>query len=250
MFDNKVFITQKDKVLNEFNNQNNYSGIGKLNEKILHKIIKFSINPNEENHEIKIGKYYADVLKNNTIYEIQTRAFNKLRPKLDFFLSLKDYTTYIILPIPYVKYIYWIDNDTKKTISKRKSPKLGSIYDSILEIYKIKQYLNRENLKFVFLFINLEEYRNLNGWDKTKKKGSTRYERIPLELVSYIEINNINDYRIFIPKGLNEQFTNKDFQKAAKTNLRVASTCTNILVSLNLIELVGKKGKMNLYKVK
>ena len=250
MLNNENFLIQKNRISNEYFNLNkSYNGIGTLSEKILHRIIKFFIDDDPLNHEIKIGQYFVDIMSNNTIYEIQTRSFNKLRPKLDFLLSKTDYSVKIVFPIPYEKNICWINKDTKELISKRKSPKTGTIYDSILELYKIKSYLKNENLKFIFLFINLDEYRNLDGWDKTKKKGSTRYERIPNEFISSIEINNKEDFKILIPNNITDTFTNKDFQKEAKTNLRIASTCTNILLSLGLIKQVGKCGRMNLYKI-
>lgn len=221
------FKIQKEKALSTYD----YSkGIGTLSEKTLHKIIKFTINDDENTHEIKIGKFYADCFFNNTIFEIQTRAFNKLREKLDYFLTL--YKTNIVYPIPYKKNIFWVNEQTKETVETRKSPKTGSIYDAILELYKIKPFLKNNNLSITFIFFNIDEYRYLNGWSKNRKKGSTRIDRIPTELVKIIKIENILDYSIFLPLDLPKQFTNKDLSNIAKINLRKASVCTNILCSL------------------
>lgn len=244
MINIKNFHEQKEKILLGYNET---KGIGTISEKRLHKIIKFCLDNNENNHEIKIGPYYADIFTNNIIYEIQTRAFNKLRLKLNYFL--KDYETHIVFPISYKKIIHWINNDTKEILETRKSPKTGSIYDSILELYKIKSLLTNKNLKLMIIFFNIEEYRNLDGWSKNKKKGSSRYERIPTELINIIEINEINDYKVFLPKNLPNIFTNDDFKKFAKINLRQASTCTNILSYLGIISQVGKDGRKNIYKI-
>ncbi len=124
MLNNENFLIQKNRISNEYFNLNkSYNGIGTLSEKILHRIIKFFIDDNPLNHEIKIGQYFVDIMSNNTIYEIQTRSFNKLRPKLDFLLSKTDYSVKIVFPIPYEKNICWINKDTKELISKRKKSK-------------------------------------------------------------------------------------------------------------------------------
>ena len=64
----------------------------------------------------------------------------KLRRKLDTFL--KYYPVTIVYPIVHTKYLYWIDEETGEISSKRKSPKTGTIYDAVPELYKIKMYLN------------------------------------------------------------------------------------------------------------
>lgn len=243
MLYNSDFKIQKERVLSTCNCS---KGIGTLSEKTLHKIIKFTVNDDESTHEIKIGKFYADCFFNKTVFEIQTRAFNKLREKLDYFLKI--YKTNIIYPIPYKKNIFWVNEQTKEITEIRKSPKTGSIYDAILELYKIKPFLKNSNLSITFVFLNIDEYRYLNGWSKNRKKGSTRIDRIPTELVNLITIENILDYSIFLPLDLPRQFTNKDLSNIAKINLRKASVCTNILCSLNIIKIIEKKGRSILYE--
>ena len=53
----------------------------------------------------------------------------------------------------------------------------------------------------------MEEYRLLNGWSNDKKKGSSRFDRIPMALVEEVEINCPGDYMQFVPYDLQEQFT-------------------------------------------
>jgi len=43
-------------------------------------------------------------------------------------------------------------------------------------------FLKDPNIRFKFVLVNMEEYRLLNGWSRDKKKGSTRYDRIPTDL--------------------------------------------------------------------
>ena len=78
--------------------------IGLLKEHTLHRVLKFYFSLDESNHEIKIGRMYADVVLDNHIYEIQTKSFNTMRNKLDNFL--KDYQVTIVYPIALNKTIY------------------------------------------------------------------------------------------------------------------------------------------------
>lgn len=219
-------------------------GIGTYQEKTLHKVIKHYYEDNEEYHEQKVNGYIADIFKDNKIIEIQTRAFNKLVPKLENYL--KEYPVNIIYPIAYKKYISWIDVDSGEESDSRKSPKTGSYYDIILELYKIKKFLNSKNLKITLLYINIKELRYLNGWSKNKKKGSSRCDQIPLELVDEVELN---DYSIFVPDK-EKEFTSKDYAKWTKKTLHRSQVILNILVYLDIIEVIRKEKRMNVYKYK
>ena len=56
--------------------------IGELNESSLHNELKYILESDSTYHEVKIGGYIADIFKNNTAVEIQTRQFNKLSNKI------------------------------------------------------------------------------------------------------------------------------------------------------------------------
>ena len=227
-------------------NQDNNTGIGTLGEKTLHAIFKYYFEPDSTYHEIRYQGFVADILHGQDVIEIQTRGFNKLRRKLDAFLQ--EGKVQIVYPIPYEKWLEWIDEETGAISSKRKSPKKGSIYDSFYELYKIKHYLNNPNLKITLVFVNIEEQRLLNGWSHDKKKGSQRFERIPTKLVDQVDINGVEDYTKFLPETLPEVFSTKDYQKATKLTITRARTGVHILHYLGVVEPVGKKGNAILYK--
>lgn len=234
-------------VVDNYKDISKIDGIGTLSEKTLHKVVKNYLEPNLDFQEIKIGSYYADIFKDNKIIEIQTRQFNTLRSKLDFFL--KDYDVSICYPTFSKKTINWINPDNFIIEDIRKSPKKGSIYDAFKELYKIKFLLNNPKLKLKILLIDLEEFRLLNGWSKDKKKGSYRYDQIPVELVEEVDILERRDYLKFIPDSLNKEFTSKDYSKATKLTLRRAQTALNVLRYLEIIEIVGKESKSNVYSI-
>lgn len=242
--DNEAFFAAKDKIIGQLHND---KGIGTLAEKTVHAIMKNYYEPNQDNHEVALEGYFADIFNECGIIEIQTRSFNKMRDKLTTFLN--SYPVTIVYPMPYTKWVSWIDDETGETTKRRKSPKKGTSYDAFFEMYKIKTFLKNPNLSIHLILIDMEEYRMLNGWSYDKKRGSTRFDRIPMEIVQEVIITQPEDYMQFIPYEIEDQFTSKEFAKAAKIDVAKARLTLNILYYVGVIKRVGKNGNSYIYEV-
>ncbi len=243
--DNKAFEAAKEKIIGVDRQR---LGIGTLSEKTVHAILKNYYEPDEDKQEIPIEGFVADIYHNESIMEIQTRSFNAMRNKLRAFLPL--YPVTIIYPIPREKWVIWIDEETGQLSNKRKSPCKGSAYTIFPELYKIKMFLKEPGLKFKLVLMDMEEYRLLNGWSKDKKKGSSRFDRIPTQLVEEIDIECLQDYMQFVPYDLPEEFTVKEFAKAAHIPAAGAQVVVHILAYVGVIRQIGKRGNAFLYQVK
>lgn len=222
-------------------------GIGTLGEKTIHAVLKNYYAPDCEMQEIPIENFVADIFTGTEIIEIQTRSFNVMRRKLDTFL--KQYPVTIVHPIPRIKWVSWIDEETGEASPKRKSPKKGNPYQAFVELYKIRPFLKNENLHFKFALIDMEEYRLLNGWSRDKKRGSERFDRIPLDFVEEVCIDRREDYMQFVPFDLPEPFTSREFAKCAKIPMRLANVVLLILTDLSVVTRVGKQGNCYLYEL-
>lgn len=222
-------------------------GIGTLSEKTVHAILKYYYAPNPAYHEQKVGSFVADIMVDGEIMEIQTRGFNNLRRKLDAFLPEHEVT--VVHPIAHHKWLSWIDPQTGEVSKPHKSPKTGTIFHLIPELYKLKMYLHNEHLHFTIPLIDVQETRLLNGWSYDKKRGSTRNDGIPVGIYDEVRLNSLKDYLLLLPEGLPEPFSVFDYKKAAHISQSIAGTGLNILHSLSLVERVGKQGNAYLYKV-
>lgn len=222
-------------------------GIGTLGEKTVHAIVKLYMEPETDYHEIPIDGYVADIYREGNIIEVQTANFNKLREKLDCFL--KNYEVTIVYPIPHIKLLRWLDEETGTVSTGRKSPKKGNPYQAFKELYKIKNYLSNQHLHLRFLLIDLEEIRLLNGWSRDKKKGSVRYDRIPMELVGELQIDGREDYMQMIPIELGDTFTAAEYAKAAHVSPGIAGMAVQVLRYLDIIRMTGKKGRAYVYEI-
>jgi len=240
--DKQLFLQVCDEVIGQRQGMN---GIGTLGEKTVHSVLKSYYSPDNINHEIRVGGFVADICTGNEIIEIQTRNFDKLRRKLNAFLAFAPVT--IVYPIPNIKWIRWVNPQTGEISPPRKSPKKGTPYSIFPELYKIKDFLINPNLNIKIVMINLEEYKFLDGWSQDKKKGSTRCDRIPIELVNEIMISSRNDYQLLVPSLLGEEFTSKDYKKASGLPLHKAQTALNVLHFVGAVDRIGKKGNSYLY---
>ncbi len=237
----------------------NGNGIGTLNEKRLHAVIKRFISPDITRHEIKIAElseksgasgYVADILTaEGDIYEVQTGSLFPLRGKLLWYLENTDLCVSVVYPVPYITWLCWIDPESGKIGGKRRSPKRGGLADISRELYWIREFIGKRRFGLQILFINMEEYRIQNGWDKTGKRGSERYERIPVGLEGIAYLNDAEDYKVFLPENLPAEFTASQYAKA--TGIRGKSTYSTlkILCGLGLAERTGeKKAKSVIYR--
>ena len=111
-------------------------GIGTLSEKTVHAVLKNYYAPDEDMHEIPIENFVADIFDGEAVIEIQTRSFQNMRRKLAAFLPL--YPVTIVYPIPHVKWLHWMDEETGEITPGRKSPKKGNAYQAFIELYKIR----------------------------------------------------------------------------------------------------------------
>ena len=52
-------------------------------------------------------------------------------------------------------------------------------------------YLDNPNLHLCLVLIDADEYLLLNGWSRDRKKGSSRFDRIPVELVDELYYSGV-----------------------------------------------------------
>jgi len=219
--------------------------IGVLGEKTLHRTLKYYFEPFEENHEVKIAGYFADIVGENGIFEIQTASFNKLKKKLSEFLTVCPVT--VVYPIALKRKVIVI-NENGEHIKSFVSPKRGSMYNLFDEIFRIKELLTHENLTLCLALFNGTEYRTT---DK-KRKGRKPYEKldtIPEELIDEIYFRNAADYKIFLPEGLQDGFTSQDVSLGMKIPRHRAQEVLNLLNHIGTVQRTGKSGNSYKYKM-
>lgn len=219
--------------------------IGTLSEKSIHAVLKEYYEPKEFNQEIKLGSFYADIVGENGIIEIQTHHLFKLQKKLDIFLEYSPVT--VVHPVISETAIVYMD-EKGNIIRKRKSPLKATVYDALFELYSIKYTLDNPNMRVIIPLLKAEDHR----YQKLTKHGNVKYlkgDKIPFDIEEELVLSCPDDYRAFLPGGLRDEFCSDDFSKAAKINISCARICLNILCYLKIVEKRGKKGNKIIYRI-
>lgn len=238
------FLKARDKIVNKFREK---KGIGTLSEKTLHAVLKEYYEPDSDSQEVKIGNYVADIVGENGIIEIQTRNLVNLVPKLECFLQATDVT--VVHPVAKIKYVSWLNEETGELSKARKSSRSYDEYSALWEIYALKDFIKNPRFHLVICFLELLEIRSLNGWSRDKKRGSTRFDRIPEKLLGELVLYSKEDYWQFIPTEVEKDFTSGEFATAIHKDRETARELLYILESAGLVERTGKKGNNILYSV-
>ena len=218
-------------------------GIGTLSEKTVHAVLKEYYGGGEENKEIPLGGFVADVVSEDGVIEIQTRALYRLDRKLEALLPLCRVT--VVYPIEARKYLLDIDPDSGELISKRRSPKRLKIWHGIAELYGIRKFLGNENLTVRFPVLTVEETRIRAA---EKKRRADKIDKLPADMTEEVVIRRKEDIAALLPEELPDGFTSAEFAKLCRISADTAGKCIRVLSVMGIITEYGKQGRCKLWK--
>ena len=225
------------------------NGIGTLGEKRLHKILKRFLEENEENHEVKVGTYFADILSGNMITEIQTGSFRPLREKITYYLENTPYDITVVRPLPYVKTVCTVERESGELLSRKKSPRRTRPRDVLRDWYYLAEFLSNPRFTLRFLLLEEDEYRMTKKKTRRWGKESELYERIPTALLDEELYEYQSDYLKFLPDDLPEEFTAAEYGKRAKLHGYAIYSALKLLEAVGLVEKGEKKGRSYVYRL-
>lgn len=221
-------------------------GIGTLAEKSLHAALKEWIAEPGDRFEVKTGRFIIDIVRNDTLIEIQTRHLYAMKRKLTRLLP--DYSIHLYHPIPQAR---WIIRESAQGqfISRRKSPKKGKILDIFTELVCVPHLLLEPNLTLHIMLTHEESILRDDGKGSWRRKGWSNYDRRLLDVVEVVSFRTAADYLGILPAGLPQPFTNKALAKALGCRANIAQKITYTLRAMELIKQVGKEGRATLFEV-
>ena len=222
-------------------------GIGTLAEHKLHQTLKYYVQPDNTLHEIKRASFVCDAVTENGVFEIQTRGFDRLRKKLDVLLQEGAFT--VVYPMIGEKRLLTTELSTGE-IKIRKSPVKGSLYELFRELYRITDYIPHKNFRLRIVTVKADEHRLRDSTVK-RRKGEPRYlktERVPTALLGDETYCAPSDYAKFLPDGLTDEFTTKEFSALSGLHQDDCSLVLRVLMRIGILERTGKRGRAYLYK--
>jgi len=211
-----------------------------MNEYSLHSAIKKWYSLPGDQFEVKIDDYIVDILRGDLLIEIQTRNFSTIKKKLADLV--KNNRVRLVHPIPEQKWIIHV-NEFDEIIGKRKSPKKGKLTDLFHELIRIPKLISENNFSLEVLMTNQEEVRCDDGKGSWRRRGASIKDRKLIGVNSRILLNNKNDFLRFLPKNLDETFTNKGLANLRGISISMAQKITYCLKKGGIITVKEKKGK-------
>ena len=222
------------------------SGIGLLNEKALHAALKQWYARPGDLFEVPVDGFVIDIVRDDLLIEIQTGNFAAIKSKLTNLA--RRHRVRLIYPIVQEKWIVRSPTRNGKGAIRRKSPKRGRMEDLFWELVSIPQLLANANFSLEVLMIRGEEVRRYNEAKRRVRKGWLMEGRRLLDVLDQRSFGHSADWLRLLPDGL-ELFTTSDLASRMNTRRDLAQKMAYCLREAKMIELIGKRGRANLYRV-
>ena len=221
-------------------------GIGILNEKPLHASLKEWYAQPGDRFEFGVDGYVIDIVRDDLLLEIQTGSFAAIKDKLHDLVQR--HRTQLIYPIAQEKWIIKLARDASGEPTRRKSPRRGRVEDLFWEMVSFPQLLANPNFSLEVLLTREDEVRRYRGRHRWRRRGWGIVERQLLEVVDQKLFEEPEDWRRLVPQELGS-FTARDLAEAKAIRKPLAQKMAYCLRKAGVIELVGRRGRANLYSV-
>lgn len=228
-----------------------HGSVGTQNEKLIHAVLKNYYVPVSDSQEIRIGRYFADAVSDEGIFEIQTRKLYALRDKLTDFTQAV--LVNVVHPVEVSTRTVYIDGKTGEVIEETKFRAVNQRLKLYEELYSMRDHLANDRVTVILPKLRTEKRVICPGAKKPELRSRSAKKkctiiRVPLELTEEVRIPLPDGLRMWLPEGLPEQFTKKDFCAAA--NEPYSSLRLEVLRAAGIIEKVGTQGRYYVYSIR
>jgi hypothetical protein len=220
------------------------SGIGLLNEKPLHASLKMWCAQPGDQFEAVVDGFVIDIVRDDLLLEIQTRNLASIKTKLTNLVS--SHRIRLIYPIAREKWVVKLAGEGGRRATRRKSARTGRMEDLFWELVSFPQLLSNPNFSLEVLMIREEEARRYEGKRRWRKRRWVTEERRLLEVVEQRLFEEPADLLALLPEGLGS-FTARDLAEAIDVRESLAQKMAYCLRKMQAINLIGRRGRANLY---
>ncbi len=222
------------------------SGIGTLRETGLHAGLKAYYARPGDVIEAKLEGYVIDILRGEAIIEIQTHNFAAIRRKLEKLTATR--AVRLVNPVAVERWIVRLAADGKKVVSRRKSPRRGSVPQIFAELVAFPELLANQNFTLEVALVREEEVRTT---DTTVRRRWGRDWRVSdrrlLEVVDSVTLTCPADCGQLVPATLAQPFTTRDLARALGQTQGLAQKMAYCLRRMDAVEAVGRQGRAYTY---
>lgn len=217
------------------------------NESALHATLKKLVAEPGARFEVDVSGYVVDVVQaDGLLVEVQTGNFTAIRTKLRTLVC--DYPLRLVYPIPARKWIVRREADALEPISRRRSPRKGSLCHLFYELVRMPRLLAEPNFTLEVVLTEEEEVRSYRQTRRRRRWRWLAEERCLLEVVERRLFTSPADLAALLPTSLPETFDTADLAARLQEPRQLAQKMVYCLRELSCLEIAGKAGNALLYR--
>lgn len=198
--------------------------------------------------EKPVGKYRIDVVRDGELIEIQHGSLAAIRSKIT--ALLKKHRVRVVKPIVVRRRLIKQTRRGGKVVSRRLSPKKGSILDLFHELIYFTRVFPHENLALEAPLVEVEEWRFPgHGRRRWRRTGDQQVEDQKL-----VHIDQVYDFRTaqdllqLMPEDLPAAFDTGHLAEGLGIDRSDAQRIAYCLRHIGAFQEIGKRGNARLYR--
>ena len=214
----------------------------------LHRQLKLLYAADDAQVEVPVGRYRIDVISDDELIEIQHGSFSAIRDKVR--QLLRRHRVRVVKPIIHHKQLVKQDEKGGQVISRRRSPKSGTVLDLFDELIYFTRIFPHKNLALEVALVDVEEWRYPgHGRRRRHRKSDHQIEdQRLLQLHQVHQVNRSRDLWSLIPGKLPKPFHTGHLAAAADVSRWYAQRIAYCLRKTGAAKQVGKSGNAILYQ--
>lgn len=217
----------------------------------LHQRMKRMYADDESQVEQKLGRYVIDVLRDHEVVEIQFSSLAAINRKVQSLL--RTHRVRVVKPLVVNKQLIRCAGKGQRVVSRRRSPKRGSLLDIFDELIYFTRVFPHRNLVVEVPLIHIEEWSYPTPPSKKRKrrppKKYTVEDQRLVEVVETHEFQSPADLAKLLPADLPQPFDTAQLAVGLDTQRWIAQKIAYCLRHMQAIKDVGKKGNAILYRL-
>jgi hypothetical protein len=219
--------------------------IGTLNEGSLHAQLKAWYREPGDLLEQPVDGYVIDLVRGDTLVEIQTGGFGPLRRKVERLLA--HHPVRLVVPIPLTRQIVRL-SPAGEIVSARRSPRRGQPQDVFARLVSLPALLAQPQFELELLLTHEEEHRRHEPGRAFRRRGWVVAGRSLVSVEERVLLRTPGDAAALLP-SLPDEFDTADLASAVGCNRRLAQQMTYCLRALGALETVGHRRRAVLYRL-
>ena len=218
--------------------------IGTLNEGALHAQLKEWYRRPGDLLEHPVDGCLIDLVRGETLIEIQTGSLAPLRRKLERLLD--HHRIRLVVPVPLTRRIVRL-SAAGEILSARRSPRRGRPEDVFGRLVSLPALLAHPNFSLELLLTHEEEHRRHEPGRAFRRRGWVVAGRSLVSVEGSVMLGGPQDAASLLP-AMPSLFDTADLAAAVGCERRLAQQMTYCLRTMGVLEPHGRRGRSVLYR--